>query len=81
MEQQQMPMSDLDELPPHLQTDPHVLHWRMRRVERRVDQLAEHHSQLKVRTPMGELSLPVALLLLLVLLAYRPDLALKFIGL
>lgn len=81
MEQRQISMQDLDELPPHLQTDPHMIHWRIRRVEQRVEQLEEHHSTLNVKTPMGELSLPVALLLLLGLLAYRPDLAIKFLGL
>lgn len=70
----------VQDLPDHIRVDPHFIAWRVQAVEERVAAL-EEHQHVRIRTPMGELPLPIALLVALGLMAYKPELVVKFLGL
>lgn len=80
-------MIDSKQLPPTLRRDPEIMTARLDthrdlldQHERRITALEHQLAVGSVDTPMGKLPLPIALLILFGLLAWRPDLAAKLIG-
>ena len=76
MNRQSPPQSE--GLPPHIRLDPHYVSWRLDRHEERLFAL-ENPREAAIRTPWGAIPWPIAVTLLGLLLAFRPDLAEKII--
>ena len=67
-------------LPPHIRLDPHYVSWRLDRHDERLSQLeTKNEEPASIRTPWGAIPWPIAVTLLGLLLAFRPELAEKVI--
>lgn len=67
-----------DHLPPHVRHDPHMVSWRLDHHEDRLHAL-ETREPASIKTPLGSLPWPVAVIILGLLLWLRPELAEKLI--
>jgi hypothetical protein len=70
---------NLQGLPEHLRTDPHLTSWRLDHLENRVDALENQPDPQMVETPVGKFPIQLVIIALLALLIFRPDLVSKLI--
>lgn len=79
-------MPDFSSLPTHIRHDPHVMDFRITRLELEIKKPDQTHHfgalmSHEVKTPMGSLPLPIAILAGSYLAYSHPETLLKFFGL